>query len=206
MRRWFCHSRWFNNHFKRHIGALSITIAFMSKMQSLRGITGLVRTSSSMAWLIHQRRTIQGKIEWKQRLIVKETSEISELQIKLDAFDELIRNHEDPVDPVKIKGKAPRREQITKPGELKKFVLRQLLDAGGQPVGVTQIAIALTNHLNLELSIVNIKDVRMRVRNSLKDMAKINQATNVAASADNKPHGEGYWVLSDALLAHVDSP
>jgi len=178
----------------------------MPKLQSLRDVTGLERTSSSMAWLIRQRETIQGKIEWKQRVIAKEKSAISGLKINLNALDELIRSHEDPVDPLTIKGKEPRRNEITKRGELKKFVIRQLLDAGGQPVGVTQMAIALTTHLNLELSIVNIKDVRTRVRNCLKDMARIGQAANITASTGKQTYGEGYWVLSAAFLAQVDSP
>lgn len=73
-----------------------------------RDYTGLVRTPSSMAWLIRKRSLLKGQIDRLSKMQTDIPDKIKTLQNELDALDAVIPLHEVPVDPTVIKGRSVR--------------------------------------------------------------------------------------------------
>src|SRR5574343_872315 len=87
-------------------------------MPTNRDDTGLVRTPSSMAWLIRKRSLLKGQIDRLSKMQADIPDKISALQEELDAIDAVIPLHEVPVEPKVIKGRRPKRPALAKHGEL----------------------------------------------------------------------------------------
>jgi hypothetical protein len=87
-------------------------------MPTSRDYTGLVRTPSSMAWLIRNRSLIKGRIDRLSKMRAEIPDKIKEPQQELDVLDAVIPLQEEPVDPKVIKGRRPKRQALAKHGEL----------------------------------------------------------------------------------------
>lgn len=162
---------------------------------TLREYTGLVRTPSSMAWLIKKRASLQGRIEHKLETRAKLQSDIRKLRKQLKAIDEVIRLHEVPVDPQAVHGRKPRRKSLVPYGQLGRFLLEKLREAADKPCSTTELAIAFIKSTSLEVTILALKDVRQRVRYRLKDFAQEGIVMPVHQPDDQGVYKEGYWIL-----------
>ena len=140
-------------------------------MATNRDYTGLVRTPSSMAWLIKKRACIQGQWDRRRALLARLPGEIAAYESQLQALDKVIPLHEVQVDPVKIKGRRPRRKNLGRYGILESAVLQFLRDNARRPVStgavtahvVTVVKIDLTVYRNAQASRA-IGEALMRLR------------------------------------------
>ena len=164
-------------------------------MATNRDYTGLVRTPASMGWLIRQRARIQGDIERKQRRIKRHRQEVSVLKQQLRAVDVVVRAHEVEVNPQAVKAIKPQRPRVGPHGELGRFLISKLKAANGANVPATELAIGYSKHLNMEVTMINLKDMRSRVRWRLKDMAAEGRVVARHVADANGRIIEGYWAF-----------
>lgn len=162
---------------------------------TLREYTGLVRTPSSMAWLIKKRASLQGRIEHKLETREKLQSDIRELRKQLKAIDEVIRQHEVAVDPDAVHGRKPRRKSLVPYGQLGRFLLEKLREADGKPCGTTDLAVAFMQSSGLAVTLLDLKDVRRRVANRLRDFAQDGVVRPAHTPDERGVVKEGYWTL-----------
>lgn len=162
---------------------------------TLREYTGLVRTPSSMAWLIKKRASLQGRIEHKLETREKLKSEIRELRKQLKAIDEVIRQHEVTVDPEAVRGRRPRRDSLVPHGQLGRFLLEKLREAAGNPRSTTDLAIAFMKSTNLEVTMFALRDARNRVRARLKGLVQDGIVVPLHGRDDRGVYTEGYWTM-----------
>lgn len=94
-------------------------------MPKNRDYTGLVRTPSSIAWLIKKRPVIKGQIDRLSKMQADIPDKIKALQEELDALDAVIPLHKVPVDPKAIKGRKPKGPALARRGELTRFLLNR---------------------------------------------------------------------------------
>lgn len=167
--------------------------------RSNRDYTHLLRTPSSMAWLIKQRASTLGRIEHKARQITKLRAERDELTQLLKHIDRVIRQHETQVDPEVIEGRPPNRKPLAGYGDMARFVFRVLREAGGTPVSTTDLAVGYIRHLGEEVTLLRIKDVRRRMQWRMKDMAADGDVLPCHLTNDQGRVIEGRWVLAPKL-------
>lgn len=94
-------------------------------MPSNRDYTGLIRTPSSMAWLIGKRSLIKGQIDRLSKMQADIPDKVKALQKELDALDVVIPLHEVRVDPKVIAGSKPKGSALTQYGQLTRLLLRR---------------------------------------------------------------------------------
>ncbi len=74
-----------------------------------RYYTGLIRTPSSMAWLIAQRARVKGQLDRLRRQQDTLPERIKSAEAELASLDAVIPLHEVKVDPNLIKGRQPQQ-------------------------------------------------------------------------------------------------
>jgi hypothetical protein len=160
-----------------------------------RKYTGLLRTPSSLAWLIKKRASTVGEIERKTRRINTFRSERDELNALLKHIDGVIRQHEVGLNPEVVDPRPPRRQALGGYGEMGRFVLASLRVANGQPTSTTNLAIGYIQHLKLDVTMLLLRDVRQRLRHCMIDLASKGKAEPRHIVADSGKILEGRWVL-----------
>lgn len=125
-----------------------------------------------MAWLIGQRARLKGQLDRLKRVQQALPDQITALEKELAALDAVIPLHEVKVDPTVIKGCAPHRPAIAASGELTRFLLRVLREAGGKPLYTTEIAMRFAREQNIRLDQLPLADLMDRVKKRLGVLAK----------------------------------
>ncbi len=159
-----------------------------------RDYTGLVRTPSSMAWLIRERARLKGAIDQIDKQLQQLPLERLQLSMALDALDQVIPRHEVKVDPQAIVGVRPRGPAILPYGALTKAVLQCLRKADGQPLWTKEVAYYVARVCDLDLDEVGIVRLNNLVRWRLKDL----RARGLVAGLGEGAPGvfkEGRWAL-----------
>ena len=162
-------------------------------MATNREYTGLVLTPSSMAFLIRSYAAILGKIKHKTKRIKCHREELRELKKQLDAVAVVIALHEVTLNPEVIRPVRPTRARIGPHGEMARFLITALKEADGNPVSTTQLAFRFLMHLDMEVTMFVLKDLRSRVAWRLKDMAKEGRVVARHVPNERKQIIEGYW-------------
>lgn len=136
-------------------------------MPSNRDYTGLIRTPSSMAWLIAQRARVKGQLDRLQRQQGALPERIKTAEAELACLDAVIPLHEVKVDPNVIKGRQPQRPKAAPHGELTKFLLKRLRQAAGKPIYTTELALQFAREHEVDLHLLTQADLMDRVKKRL---------------------------------------
>jgi hypothetical protein len=158
--------------------------------------TGLVRTPSSMAWLIKKRSVIKGQIDRLSRMQADIPDKIKALQEELDAVDAVIPLHEVPVDPKVIKGRKPKGPALARHGELTRFLLNRLREAGGQWLYTSELAAEFVRLHNVDLNKIKMPDVIDRVAKRLGVLEREGARAMFDATMSAKPRTWAAGALS----------
>ena len=136
-------------------------------MSKNREYTGLVRTPSSMAWLIGHRAKIKGQLDRLKRLQSTLPEKIRAAEADLAAIDAVIPFHEVKVDPLVIHGVRAKRPPIAAHGVLTRFLLRQLRIAAGKPLYTAELALQFGRENAIDASTLVHADLMDRVKKRL---------------------------------------
>lgn len=139
-------------------------------MAKNRDYTGLVRTPSSMAWLIRKRSVVRGKIERLEKTLLQLPVEIATLKQNLDALDAVIPLHEVVVDPLAIVGRRPRRRNVLPWGNMTRHILNYLRTEG-RPLYSADIAMHVAKLENVDFTKFSKAWFSRRVGRQLKSLA-----------------------------------
>lgn len=165
-------------------------------MAKNRDYTGLVRTPSSMAWLIKERARIKGRIDRLEKLAAEIPLELEALSQKLRSIDAVFPLHEVKVKPSTIKGKRAFKPRMLPHGALTKSIfdcLRESAERG--PLFTTEIAFYVARSHNLDINAIGRVELVQRVSYRLKALAN---EGHVARHHDTSLPGnqeEGRWSL-----------
>lgn len=162
-------------------------------MPTNRDYTGLVRTPSSMAWLIRKRSLIKGQIDRLSKMQADIPDKISALQEELDAIDAVIPLHEVPVDPKVIKGRKPKGPTLAQHGELTRFLLSRLREAGGQWLYTSELAAEFVRLHGVDLNEIKMPEVMDRVA---KRLGVLEREGDVRRHHDRETQSLGRWSLA----------
>ena len=162
-------------------------------MSKNRDYTGLVRTPSSMAWLIRKRSVIKGQIDRLSKAQADIPGKIKALQEELDALDAVIPLHEVPVDPKVIKGRKPKGPALARHGELTRFLLSRLREADGQWLYTSELAGEFVRLHNVDLNQIKMPDVMDRVA---KRLGVLEREGDVRRHHDRETQNLGRWSLA----------
>lgn len=164
-----------------------------------RDYTRLVRTPSSMAWLIKQRARLQGKIDILQKKFDSIPSEIAELQEVLRSLDRTFPLHEVQVEPSEIEGRRPKRAALAPHGALTKHILTQLREASG-PLYTAEIGLSFARAFSIDLSKVSQAELADAVLKRLQVLVKRGV---VQRHHEKETTRQGSWSL---VLDEVEDP
>ena len=128
-----------------------------------RDYTGLIRTPSSMAWLIAQRARIKGQLDRLRRQQGTLPERIKTAEAELASLDAVIPLHEIKIDPSVIVGRKPQRPKAAPHGALTKFLLKRLRQAAGKPIYTTELALQFAREHEVDLSLLTQADLMDRV-------------------------------------------
>ena len=162
-------------------------------MPKNRDYTGLVRTPSSMAWLIRKRSVIKGQIDRLSKMQADIPDKIKALQEELDALDAVIPLHEVPVDPKVIKGRKPKGPALAQHGELTRFLLNRLREAGGQWLYTSELAAEFVRLHDVDLDKIKMPDVMDRVA---KRLGVLEREGDVRRHHERETQNLGRWSLA----------
>lgn len=162
-------------------------------MSKNRDYTGLVRTPSSMAWLIKKRSCVKGNLERLCKTQAELPGKIKALQEELDALDAVIPLHEVQVDPRVIKGRRPQRPAMAPHGELTRFLLNRLREADGQWLYTSELAAEFVRVQGIDLSKLRMADITDRVSKRLR---MLQHAGDVRRHHDSSTQELGRWSLA----------
>lgn len=157
--------------------------------------TGLLRTPSSMAWLLNQRASILGRIEHKTEQKSKLQADISSLRQQLTAIDRVIRQHEVQVDPEAVHGRRSKRKSLVGYGQMGRFVLEQFREANGQTLSTTELAIRFLKSIGEDVTMLKLRDARRRISWRLSDMAQAGTLERRHKPDERGVYKEGIWAL-----------
>lgn len=161
-------------------------------MPKNRDYTGLVRTPSSMAWLIKKRSMIKGQIDRLSKMQSDIPDKIKALQEELDALDAVIPLHDVPVDPKVIKGRKPKGPSLGQYGELTRFLLNRLREANGQWLYTSELAAEFVRLHNVDLNEIKMPDVMDRVA---KRLGVLEREGDVRRHHERATQDLGRWSL-----------
>ena len=162
-------------------------------MPKNRDYTGLVRTPSSMAWLIRKRSLIKGQIDRLSEMQANIDEKLKALQDELDALDAVIPLHEVQVDPKVIKGRKPKGPSLAQHGELTRFLLNRLREAGDQWLYTSELAAEFVRLHNVDLNQIRMSDVMDRVR---KRLGVLEREGDVRRHHERTTQDLGRWSLA----------
>ena len=163
-------------------------------MPSNRDYTGLVRTPSSMAWLIGKRARLKGQLDRLKRVQQALPDQITALEKELAALDAVIPLHEVKVDPKVIKGCAPKGPNLAASGELTRFLLRVLREAEGKPLYTAEIAMRFAREHDIRFDQIPSAELMDRVGKRLRVLV---QKGLVRRHHKLRTRDPGLWSLVD---------
>jgi hypothetical protein len=137
-------------------------------MPSNRDYTGLIRTPSSMAWLIGQRARVKGRLDRLQRLEATLPELIRAAEAELRSLDAVIPLHEVKVEPQAIQGKRSYAPRLADSGELTRFVYKKLRLARGTPVYTAEIAFQFIREFKIDSAAFSHAEVMNRIGKRLR--------------------------------------
>ena len=157
-----------------------------------RDYTGLIRTPSSMAWLIAQRARIKGQLDRLRRQQSTLPERIKTAEAELASLDAVIPLHEVKIDPNVIVGRQPQRPKAAPHGALTKFLLKRLRQAAGKPVYTTEIALQFAREHEVDLGLLTQADLMDRVGKRLGVLTAMGMVRRHHPTATT---GLGSWSL-----------
>lgn len=164
-------------------------------MPKNRDYTNLVRTPSSMAWLIGQRSRVKGAIEKLEKVLGQAPLQIERHKEELRALDAVIPLHEVEVDAASIVGTRPKRKNALPRGTLKRHILNFLRTAQ-KPLYTDEIALHIARIENIDLeSFPRVRFTRL-ISYRLKDLHSQGLLTR---HHERKTSNLGRWSMRDPL-------
>jgi hypothetical protein len=161
-------------------------------MPKNRDYTGLVRTPSSMAWLIRKRSLDKGQIDKLAKAQAEIPDEIQPLQEELEARDAVIPLHEVPVDPTVILGTKPKGQALSQYGNLTRFLLERLREAEGKWLYTSELAAEFASLNGVDLQVIKLPEVTNRVA---KRLGVLERQGDVRRDHDRATQELGRWSL-----------
>ena len=141
-------------------------------MATNRDYTGLVRTPSSMAWLIKQRARISGKIEKFEKEQSEIPGRIETLRAYLESLDGVFPLHDVLVDPGLIAPKKGKRQPVTPYGAMTRSIYECLREGKANgPMFTTEIAMYVARACSVQLDSQTRNYLIHRVGRRLQAMA-----------------------------------
>ncbi|WP_300659224.1 hypothetical protein [Hydrogenophaga sp.] len=165
-------------------------------MSKNREYTGLVRTPSSMAWLIKQRSRISGKIKNLEKQHSELPEKIASLREHLASLDGVFPLHEVQVDPEIINPKRPYSEAVTPYGGMTRAIYECLRENKARgPLYTTEIAMHVARACNVTLASSSRNHLITRVGRRLKTLAAQGEVVRHHLIQNGNTE-EGRWSLS----------
>lgn len=161
-------------------------------MPKNRDYTGLVRTPSSMVWLIAQRGRLRGQLDRYRRQQQALPEKIQRLELELACLDAVIPLHEVQVDPQVIVGVRPRRAPVAAYGELTRCLLRTLREAENKPVTTIELALRFSRQHLDDATQVSHAELMDRVGRRLRTLMAQGVVRRCHPAATT---GHGSWTL-----------
>ncbi len=161
-----------------------------------RSYTGLVRTPSSMAWLIRHRAVVQGKLDRRLLLQKRLPEEIKALKKQLQSLDHVIPLHEVHVDPKAILGRRPRKKNLVPYGSMQAGIVTYLKSNRGRWVSTAAIAAYLVEPLQIDLTVHTMSRVAVVSRDALKRLRTMGWIKSKPSEA-NPQRNVWSWALED---------
>ncbi len=161
-------------------------------MPKNRDYTGLVRTPSSMAWLIAQRGRLRGQLDRYKRQQQALPEKIQRLEVELACLDAVIPLHEVQVDPQAIVGVQPHRMPAAAYGALTHCLLTNLREAQGQPVTTIELTLRFARQNKIDSTRFGHADLMDRVSRRLRTLVA-QGVVRRCHSKDTTEHGS--WTL-----------
>ena len=168
-------------------------------MPSNRDYTGLIRTPSSMVWLIGHRAKIKGQLDRLKRMQGTLPDKIRAAEAELAAIDAVIPLHEVKVDPGVIKGVKPKGPAAAAHGVLTRFLLKQLRVAAGKPLYTTELALNFARERAIDPAILGHAEIMDRVGKRLRVLTAKGLVCRHHAK---ETRGMGQWSLVDEDHGH----
>lgn len=142
-------------------------------MKKNRDYTGLVRTPSSMAWLIRTRQIQKGRLDKLLKLQRELPEQIANTERELAAIDAVIPFHEVKVEPATIEGRRAKKKSLAPRGQMTREIIRCLKAADGKPVCTPEIAHCFAREVGLDIHQIQLGELMDRVRTRLKALCAL---------------------------------
>lgn len=161
-------------------------------MPKNRDYTGLVRTPSSMAWLIGHRARTKGRLDRLRRLEGTLPDKIKAAEAELAAIDAVIPLHEVKIDPQVIKGCQPQAPRLAAHGVMTRCILKRLRLAEGKAIYTSELALQFARDNDVDLRQFSQAELMDRVNKLLR---KLTVKGVVRRHHDTATTGMGSWSL-----------
>jgi hypothetical protein len=167
-------------------------------MPTNRDYTGLVRTPSSMAWLIRESAKLKGRIAYLEKQQAEIPARLEAFRAQLRALEAVIPLHDVEVDPAVIQPRRPKRKSVTAYGGMTRAIyefLRERRDA--TPPCTTEVALYISKTCGIAWSTATKVEFVKRVSKRLCALAAAGEVLrhhDITRGANE----EGRWSLSDA--------
>jgi hypothetical protein len=159
-----------------------------------RDYTGLIRTPSSMAWLIGHRAKLKGQLDRIRRLEKTLPGAAKKIKAEMAAIDAVIPLHRVKVDPQAIKGVRPRGPRIAAHGVMTKSLLSQMRVADGKPLYTTELALQFARENCIDTATVSHASLMDRVK---KQLGALVDKGLVQRHHAHCTRGMGSWSLAE---------
>ena len=155
-----------------------------------RDYTGLVRTPSSMAWLIKKKATLLGRIEKSEKLLRDLPDQIAAMKAEASALDIVIPMHEVEIDPHAIKSRRPKRKSVLPYGVVTRGIYECLRQAKDKTITSLEISIHIAKAQGIPLT--RSSAIKISVKKRLKSLAAENK---IIRHHDVNTKDFGVWSL-----------
>lgn len=164
-------------------------------MAKNRDYTGLVRTPSSMAWLIRERARIKGRIDRLQQLAERIPLELEGLSQQLRSIDAVFPLHEVKVEPSVIKGRRKRAPNLLPSGAMTRGIYECLRETSSHgPVYSTEVMLFIARMNSLDIKSIGQEKLLSQVSKRLRALAKIGEVVRCHEIYSGNRE-EGRWCL-----------
>lgn len=156
-----------------------------------------------MAWLIRERRRLQGEIDRTVKLLDELPGRLEALKAQMESLDGVFPLHSVQVDPTIIKGKQKKAPALFDHGVMTKGILECLRLANGKSRYSGEIAAHVARFAGFEIKQSNKAYLMGRVSQRLNAMTREGL---VSRHHDMTPGcgAEGQWALIDEAPSRVD--
>ena len=164
-------------------------------MPKNRDYTGLVRTPSSMAWLIRERSVLKGEIDRLEKQQAQIPERLEQLNASLRALDTVFPLHEVKIEPGVIAGRRPKSKSITPYGGMLRSIYGFFRDNNSKdPIFTSEIALHVMREHQMPMDHASKQLATRRVLKQLGKLAKSGELIrHHALTIGNRE--EGSWSL-----------